>query len=120
MDGSGSNSVIATDAAVYRSYLAACKPATLLKQLQQASNYSPPEEITILRARALIELDQYSEAENLLRKISASLQATNQPEFSCLWAQVNLRVGRVDEAVLTALRAVKEAHTQVLRSQALA
>ena len=108
MADSGQKTQLAASRIGLRSLLAVCKPATLLATLQEINDFEEGEESALLRVQALIELDRYSDAERFLREKLASFRGPTRIESLCLWAQINLRLGAVDAAVLTALQAAQE------------
>jgi Flp pilus assembly protein TadD len=91
-----------------RGLLATCRPSALLARVGENSDLAGVDETVILRARALLELERYRDAEQALASKLDKFQGSIQDEALCLWAEIALRLGRVDSAVQTALHVSQE------------
>ena len=119
MNDPGQDNTLAVNKLFLRGLLKTCKPSTLLGNLQQLNDESD-DEFALLRVRALLELDRYSEAEKYLRGKLDFFSGPNRVEALCLWSQICLRRGSVDLATLAALQAAQESQDQASHAVASA
>ena len=84
-----------------RAFLDAYRPATVLSRLKG----DIPLELELYRAEALLELDRLHDAQACLESIRSKLLGEQLAEAERLRSIMYLRAGRVDAAILGALRA---------------
>ncbi len=84
-----------------RAFLDAYRPATVLSRLDG----DIPPDLGVYRAEALLELDRLQEALACLETIISKLMGEQLAEAERLRSVMVLRAGRVDAAILAALRA---------------
>lgn len=77
-------------------------------------------ELAVFQAEALLELDLSQQALELLEKVSPLIPGDSQVHAWCLQAQVLLRTGWYDSAILLANQAAKSTYSVELRAEALA
>ena len=100
----------------YRALLEAYKPATLLGLIPADG----PAALGVYRAEALLDLDRVKEARQALDPLVGQLEGEAFAAAERLWAQVLLRQGWFDGAILAANSALEAAQSDDLRAMALA
>ncbi len=116
MDLQAPNPATTPDALELRTLLDQHRPATVLRSLGE--DLSP--QLAIYKAEALMELDRYQEAQQLLDPVIGRLEGDEFAEAERLWALILTRSGYYDGAILSASHAAREARNEETRAAALA
>jgi tetratricopeptide (TPR) repeat protein len=90
-------------------------PSSVLKRIPAQT----PAEFVAVQAQALIELDQFTAARKLLEVRLPDMNGSRRLELECVWAQVALRQGMVDQANLTAGQIANARVSDNLQAEAL-
>ena len=92
------------------------KPASVLSAIEGETRSG----LGVYRSEALLELDRLKEAFSVLDPLVESLRGEQRAEAERLRAMILLRMGRVDDSILSALRAADGGRDGVGRAAALA
>jgi tetratricopeptide (TPR) repeat protein len=104
------------DPAPLRSLLDQQRPATVLNLLGEAV----PPELAVYKAEALMALDRDKEAHDYLDPIVPQLREDDFARAERVWAEILLRQGWLDGAILSAEGAARAAQSPDLRAEATA
>ena len=105
-----------TNQNAFRALLDQQRPATVLKTLSDDA----PLELAAYKAKALLALDRTKEAGEYLDPRVPQLQGDDYARAERLWAEILLRQGWLDGAILSAEGAARATQTPELRAAALA